>query len=495
MTSEQDNHSAIWEEPNAISQDQQTDISSMAATPDEHESMIPEIETDEMESQDAQYSRQGKISGLARQFSPILVPLPFALLIFLFTLPFALREQTYLPLLPLGVLLIALVVMQGTLLYYVGSNDTYWTLCVIVGYSVFLVVGALAIFGPTASLILLLVLLFVGSFLFRRSIRSIPEGYVYIVLMFGRYARTLQPGLNFVLPWEKISGRMSTKEISWTCPEQIAKISRDLDIKLKATIGYQLLPEDAHIAALQVDNWEEALHKLFVSTLQGVINELTPADFVNWQQGINTRASLDTGSISPPPTTRWDRINGMLAKRVQDQVMNWGVEVKSVNIHDITPVPHLTSGANPVAGVTTRPVDAGVTRGANPAAAQPLPAQVVVNQQMPPQAPQIQQALATSTAPGMTNIETLIGAYEAVRTGRVKDPKTIRDIARSFEALVNDPNITFDAARAAHNLHLRANMYETKGEEKGRTGVAPDVVTHPDTKERGPANDYRWSGG
>jgi len=91
MTSEQDNHSAIWEEPDAISQDQQTDLSSTPATPDEHESMIPEIETDEMESPDAQYSRQGKISDLARRSSPLLVPLPFAFLIFLFTLPFALR--------------------------------------------------------------------------------------------------------------------------------------------------------------------------------------------------------------------------------------------------------------------------------------------------------------------------------------------------------------------------------------------------------------------
>ncbi len=490
MTSEQDDHSAIWEELNASSQDQQPDLSSTAATPDQSESMVPEIETDETGLQDTQSSGQGKISGLARQFSPILVPLPFALLIFLFTLPFALRGQAFLPLLPLGVLLIALVVMQGTLLYYAGSNDTYWTLCVIIGYVVFLVVGALAIFGLSASLILLLVLIFLGSFLSRRSIRSIPEGYVDIVLLFGRYARTLHPGLNFVLPWEKIGGRLTTKEISWTCPKQTAKISRDQDIKLAATICYQLLPEDAHIAALHVNNWEEALHKLFEATLKSMINELTPADFVNWQQGTNARTSLDIGSPGPAATTRLDRISGMLAKRVQDQVESWGVEVKYVSIqdYDFPLIPNLTPGANPVAGVTTRPVDVGMPRGANPAAAQPLPAQVVVNQQIPPQ---VQQAPAASTAPWITNIETLKGAYEAVRTGHVKDPKTISDIATSFEALVNDPHINFDAARAAYNLRQRARMYEKKSEEKGRTGVAPDVVTQPDTKERGPANDDR----
>ncbi len=101
--------------------------------------------------------------------------------------------------------------------------------------------------------------LVVGTFLARRSIRQVPEGYVDIVLMYGKYARTLYPGPNLKMPWEKVSKRVTTKEISWTCPEQVVKISRDQDVKLVATISYQLLPEDAHIAALNVDNWEASL--------------------------------------------------------------------------------------------------------------------------------------------------------------------------------------------------------------------------------------------
>src|SRR5207248_1082076 len=104
---------------------------------------------------------KGRISQLVRRFSPLLVPLPFAILIFLFTLPFSLRGQAFLPPLPLAVLFVALVVMQGVLLDYAGSNGTYWTLCVIIGYALFLVVGTLAIFGFGASLLLLMILVMI----------------------------------------------------------------------------------------------------------------------------------------------------------------------------------------------------------------------------------------------------------------------------------------------------------------------------------------------
>jgi hypothetical protein len=68
---------------------------------------------------------QNTLSFKRRFFSFVLVPLILATLIFLFILPFALRGQTFLPPLSLAVLLIALVVMQGVLLYYARSNNGY----------------------------------------------------------------------------------------------------------------------------------------------------------------------------------------------------------------------------------------------------------------------------------------------------------------------------------------------------------------------------------
>src|SRR6266566_3422710 len=496
MTSEQGDSNATWEDPKVIKQDQQPNLSSTTETPENQEPVISPIEADaEEESQNTRSLSRSRLGLFLRRFSPVLVPLPFAILIFLFTLPFALKGLSFLPLLPLAVLLIALVVMQGTMLYYAGTSDTYWTLFVIIGYSLFLVVGTLAIFGFGASLILLIILLIVGTFLARRSILQVPEGYVDIVMMYGRYARTLYPGPNLKMPLEKVSSRLSTKEISWTCPEQVVKISRDEDVKLVATISYKLLPEDAHLASLLVDNWEISLQKLFVSTMQSVINELTPSDFMNLPQGAHPRTLVDISSIDTATITRWDRVNDILAKRVQDQVEKWGVQINYVRIQDVTLIPRLTSSVNPSWGQS--PVDVGMTRGGYPTVAQPQQAQIVAKPVENQPAPMvIQPSSAYPPAPvSAASIEMLKESYEAVRTGRLRDPQTIRDIAARFEALANDPSIDVDAFKAAQILYHRAWIYEQKAKEKSRVGVTPDPVVQPDINERGQTNDNIFTGG
>jgi regulator of protease activity HflC (stomatin/prohibitin superfamily) len=496
MSPEQGDSNAIWGEgSNDSEKDQQPDSSSTTGTPDNQGFVIPPIQQDEVEPpQDTRFSGKDRFSRVIRRFSPVLVPLPFAILIFLFTLPFTLKGQTYLPPLPLAVLLIALVIMQGTLLYYAGSNDTFWTLFVIIGYALFLVVGTLAIFGFGASLILLIILLIIGTFLARRSIIQVPEGYVDIVMANGKYARTLYPGPNLKMPLEKVGNRLKTKEIIWTCPEQVVKISRDEDVKLVATISYKLLPEDAHLAALQVDNWETALQKLFVSTMQSVINELTPADFINVPQGAHPRTLVDINSIDSATITRWDRVNDIVAKRVQDQVERWGVMINYVRIQDVTLIPHLTSSMNPP--WKQAPVDVGMTRGAYPTAAQPQQARIVPKPvENQPVQMVIQEPSYPSVPASAASIEMLKDSYEAVRSGRLRDPQTIRDIAARFEALANDPNIDVDARKAAQILYHRAWIYEQKSKERSRVAVPDDTVVKSDINERGQANDNIYTGG
>jgi SPFH domain / Band 7 family len=217
----------------------------------------------------------------------------------------------------------------------------------------------------------------------------------------------------------KVRSRLSTKEISWTCPEQIIKISRDQDVKLVATISYQLLPEDAYPVVQNVTDWEEALQKLFVGTMQSVINELTPADFLNWSS-----------------------INETLERRVQDKVASWGVQIIFVRIQDLTLISHLAPDVNPGAIVANLPVIA------------PVP---------------------------VASIDMLKDAYEAVRVGRIKDPNTIRNFAWRFEVLANDPNLSFDAARASHILYNRAWLYERESEQKA--GLPNEPIRIQPTEE------------
>ena len=488
MTSEQDDSHAIWQGPNHSGQP--GDLTSTPGAPGQQQ-LVASPQTPPPQGAKPSFFSRERLGRFARQFSPVLVPLPFAALIFLFTLPAALRGQSNLPLLPMGVLLAALVVMQGTLLYYAGSNDTLWTLYVILGYVLFLLVGTLAIFGYIASFILLIILLIIGSILARRSVHPLPEGSIDIVTSYGRYARTLNPGLNFLMPWEKVNSRLSTQVTSWTCPEQVVHISRDQDVRLKATITYQLIPANAHIALLNLKNWEETLYNDFVATLQSVINEMTPADFMSWSQSKHARTSVDVSAVDVS-TTRWENVNAALVRSIQAQVADWGIRVYSVHILDITLIPHLAPSANPVAGMVGRPVDAGTPRGAPAVAAQPLQAQVMARtaEKQPEPAP-VPQAPTVSIAPRVMNIDMLKDAYEAVRTGRLKDPKTIRDIALRFEALANDPGVEFDAARAAQNLYQRARLYE----ERARSSVTSNVAPQPNTREQPRDNENLWTGG
>ena len=93
------------------------------------------------------------------------------------------------------------------------------------------------------------------------------------------------------------------------------------------------------------------------------------------------------------------------------------------------------------------------------------------------------------------SIEMLKDSYGAVRSGHLRDPQTIRDIAARFEALANDPNIDVDAMKAAQILYHRAWIYEQKSKERSSVAVPADTAVKSDINERGQANDNIYTGG
>src|SRR2546423_8431127 len=64
--------------------------------------------------------------------------------------------------------------------------------------------------------------------------------------------------------------------------------------------------------------------------------------------------------------TRWDRLNAVLRRRLQDQVATRGIQVNLVHVEDITLIPHLAPVGGPPPGAMARPVDMGMARGAEP---------------------------------------------------------------------------------------------------------------------------------
>jgi hypothetical protein len=273
------------------------------------------------------------------------------------------------------------------------------------------------------------------------------------------------------MPWEKISLRLNTQETAWTCPQQRVPTSREQDVQLTATISYQLLPEDAHLAALTVKDWETSLRTLFTGTVQSVVNELTPGDFVAWTQNAYARTASDAGSFNPAAATRWDRINTTLSRRMQDRVATWGVQINGVRIQDITLLPNAAGIPGKRGGGET----GGSTELIRPEPAPPS-VQAAVKQEKSATTQKPSQAASSSSHTGggrLPDVEIMKEMYNAVRQNRITDPVVILDVARQFEKLANDPvaskTIDFDATRAASTLRQRAHRVQEMAQVQDAT--------------------------
>jgi SPFH domain / Band 7 family len=510
MSSENEESPAIWQNTSSGNQNSPLEGDDLPLPQDDQQEEISANTTDVVQAaglidewNDGPSRPVGMLQRFARQFSPVLVPILYAIITFVFVVPLILRDKTYLTftaIIPFTLLLIVLAAVQGTLMYYAGSNEGLWSLCIILGFCLFLLVGAFAVFGFLPSLILLVVLLVTGLILARRCVRTTPEGYADIVQSFGRYSRTLVPGLNILLPWEKVSHRLSILELPWSSPMQRVPISQSQDVQFIASIAYQLLPEDAHIVALNLSNWEESVQQRFLTIVQGVMNELSAEDFIAWQQS-NRARKVPEIQPADAATMRWERINAMILQRVQESVAEWGVQINWVGIRDLSLVPHIM----PVVEVETAPgprhANAPVSRGAPSLSAQAAQQKLFTPSPTPAPAQQPQPvpatATSTSAAPAAIQVDVLTEAYDAVRSSRITDPETIRSIARRFEAVASNPEETqkfgYDAARAAQNLYRRAQLIEEQ--QRVIEPINYDADTQPDWPIRRPANNNLMTGG
>src|SRR5260370_18119812 len=205
------------------------------------------------------------------------------------------------------------------------------------GFWFFVFGGFFVIFPPLVGIILLVVLLAAGLLLLKLCLHPTPEGQVDIIEAFGKHTRTLNPGLYLLAPWERTAYRLSTKETVWTSPRQMVLMSRSEEVHYRASFSLRLMPEDPHLAAFYVTDWEKALQELFVPTTQGVIGELSPDDFIAWSQA---SLSQNTAHVTPA-SGRWDQINKLLAQRIQEQAPHWGAQVNWAPMPDVSRYPHL----------------------------------------------------------------------------------------------------------------------------------------------------------
>jgi len=147
-----------------------------------------------------------------------------------------------------------------------------------------------------------------------KGVRIVPQGYKHIVQRLGKYHSTLAPGLNFVIPYvDSVIDKLTTKDIVLDIPSQEV-ITKDNAVIIANAIAYINIvsPEKA---VYGVENYVLAIEKLIQTSLRAIIGEM----------------SLDEALSSR------DHIKQKLKEGISDDIADWGITLKTVEIQDINP--------------------------------------------------------------------------------------------------------------------------------------------------------------
>ncbi len=159
-----------------------------------------------------------------------------------------------------------------------------------------------------------LALLVFAAVLIFMMVKSVPQGEEWTVERFGRYTRTMKPGLGFLIPvMDKVGNRVNMMETVLDIESQEVITKDNAMVMADAVAFYQVV--DASQASYEVRNLERALSNLAQTNIRAVIGSM------DLDESLSNR----------------DMINARLLS-VIDQASNpWGVKVTRVEIKDLTP--------------------------------------------------------------------------------------------------------------------------------------------------------------
>jgi len=147
-----------------------------------------------------------------------------------------------------------------------------------------------------------------------KGIKIVPQGEEWVIEKLGKFSKTLKPGLNLIIPYvEEVRQRISTRDIIMDIPQQEVITKDNAVIRTNAIAFVRVTnPKDALYG---VEDFKLAISSLIMTTLRSIIGEM------KLDEALSNR----------------EMIKAKLKDSIIDDVADWGVTVKSVEIQDINP--------------------------------------------------------------------------------------------------------------------------------------------------------------